>query len=228
MNETADLTADTVLGILDKSRVDAPTERGRVTRSKLMAAAEVCFAQTGFDGTTVAGITARAGVSHGNFYRHFTGKDAILIAVVADLYGDLRQASGGGGAVTKPTLDGLVQRNTAFFRNYAERRHLFRVTREAAARPEADLFRTMWLSVRGLFIERSNRWILQCQTQGHVGAALDAGATAAALGAMTEQMAYLELGLPKAEPTDALIEQLGYTSGLIWFNTLAGGDGRQA
>lgn len=212
--------AASALDLLDRSRALPPTARGRATRGKLLKAAERCFSDAGFDGTTIAAIAAAANVSHGNVYRHFTDKDDILIAVIAQLYGNLREASGSTGDTTAPTLAGLTRRNAAFFRKYNEHRHLFRVTREAAARPDAHDFRAMWLSIRGLFVERSARWIARCQQQGVVAADLNAGAVAAALGAMTEQLAYVELGLATAEPSRTLVEQLGRTCGLVWFNTL--------
>ncbi|MEL6877169.1 MAG: TetR/AcrR family transcriptional regulator [Pseudomonadota bacterium] len=211
------------LKLLERGQVEPPTARGRATRAKLVAAAERCFAESGFDGTTVAAIAAAADVSHGNFYRHFADKDQALIAVIAGLYGNLRSASGaevGGGDATEPTLAGLTRRNIAFFRNYAERRHLFRVTREAAARPDADEFRDMWLTIRQLFVTRSARWIRKCQAAGQVTDRLNADEIAAALGAMTEQMAYVELGLAKTEPTRAAVDRLGETSGLIWHRVL--------
>ena len=210
------------LELLERSQVKPPTARGRATREKLLAAAEDCFSASGFDGTTVAGIAASAQVSHGNFYRHFADKDDVLIAVIAQLYGNLRDASSAVGDTTVPTLEGLTRRNTAFFRRYCEHRHLFRVTREAAARPDAQPFRDMWLSIRGIFVERSARWIARCQEQGQIAADLDGRAIAAALGAMTEQLAYVEVGLATSEPPRSLIEELGATSGLIWFRTLTG------
>ena len=210
------------LELLERAQVEPPTARGRATREKLLVAAEECFSASGFDGTTVAAIAASAEVSHGNFYRHFTDKDDILIAVIAQMYGNLRHASSAVGETTVPTLAGLTRRNAAFFRNYCEHRHLFRVTREAAARPDAQQFRDMWLSIRGIFVERSARWIARCQDEGQVATDLDAHAVAAALGAMTEQLAYVELGLATTEPARDLIEELGATSGLIWFRTLTG------
>ncbi len=205
------------LSLLDRGLIEPPTQRGRATRAKLLAAAEDCFAKHGFEGTTIALIAATARVSHGNYYRHFADKDAILIAIIAHLYGDLREASGAGvDRTTEVTLESLVARNSAFFRNYAERRHLFRVTREAAARPDAHEFRQMWLSIRAIFVDRSAAWIKRCQENNLAAKELDARATAEALGAMTEQMAYVELGLSRDKPTPGKIEQLGRTAGEIW------------
>lgn len=215
---------DNTIDLLERARLEPPTARGRATREKLVQAAEACFADRGFDGTTIASIVSAADVSHGNFYRHFEDKDGILIAVIARLYTHLRKASGAQsvGLSTAPTLAGLTRRNIAFFRNYAENRHLFRVTREAAARPDADEFRQMWLSIRSMFVDRSARWIVRCQDSGDIAPGLDAEAVAAALGAMTEQLAYVELGLAVEEPARSLSDRLGQTCGLIWYRTLIG------
>ncbi|MGB7405709.1 MAG: TetR/AcrR family transcriptional regulator [Pacificimonas sp.] len=215
------MNADAVLDRLRAADIQPPTARGRATREKLMSAAERCFADRGFDGTAVSAIASEAGISHGNFYRHFDDKGDILIAVIARLYGDLRASGAERGIISAPTFAALKQRQIAFFTGYAARRHLFRVTREAAARPDAETFRAMWLSIRGIFVDRSAAWIKRCQTAGHVDAGLDAEAVATALGAMTEQLAYVELGLPKADPTPAVLEELGRTSALIWHRTLS-------
>uniref|UniRef100_S0DEZ7 Putative TetR family transcriptional regulator n=1 Tax=termite gut metagenome TaxID=433724 RepID=S0DEZ7_9ZZZZ len=52
-------------------------------RDQLIDVARVCFAEKGFDGTSIEEIAARAGVSKPVIYEHFGGKEG-LYAVVVD------------------------------------------------------------------------------------------------------------------------------------------------
>jgi len=52
-------------------------------RDQLLGVARVCFAEKGFDGTSIEEIAARAGVSKPVIYEHFGGKEG-LYAVVVD------------------------------------------------------------------------------------------------------------------------------------------------
>ena len=50
----------------------------------------------------------------------------------------------------------------------------------------------------------------------------DAAMIAEGLSSMTEQMAYVQLGLATEEPSDDLIERLGHATGVIWHRTIFG------
>lgn len=58
--------------------------RGEETRSAILAAAAASFAEHGYDGTGVAEICERAGVSKGAFYYHFEGKQALFLTLIED------------------------------------------------------------------------------------------------------------------------------------------------
>jgi len=67
-------------------------------REAILAAAAAAFARTGFPTTSIADISATAGVSHLIVYRHFDSKDAVLRAVYrrdADAVAE-GEAEGGG------------------------------------------------------------------------------------------------------------------------------------
>ena len=53
---------------------------GAATRQKLLRAALELFTTIGFRATTTPEIAARAGVAEGTIYRHFSGKEALLLA----------------------------------------------------------------------------------------------------------------------------------------------------
>jgi AcrR family transcriptional regulator len=55
--------------------------RREMYRQQIIAAAEVEFGRSGFDGTKVSDIAATAGVSQATLYKHFAGKDAIWDAL---------------------------------------------------------------------------------------------------------------------------------------------------
>ncbi len=200
-----------------------PTRKGQATREKLLAAAEVVFAHRGYENARVADIVAEAGISHGLFYRHFADKDAILGAVLDRLNARLRDTSGrvaSDGRV--PTLEQLQTRNIQFFREYAENRLLLRVSREAAARSGNGDFRTKWLANRERFVGRTYRWLQELEARAEITPLEDPLSIAEGLSALTEQMAYVEVGLADEDPSDARLEQLGRACGVIWYRTLFG------
>lgn len=58
--------------------------RGAETHSRLLKAAQECFAQSGYDATGVAEICRRAGLSKGAFYHHFPSKQAVFYELLND------------------------------------------------------------------------------------------------------------------------------------------------
>ena len=53
----------------------AKTRRGAQTRRRLVEAAATVFSEYGYSAARIADMVRMAGISHGNFYRHFPGKD---------------------------------------------------------------------------------------------------------------------------------------------------------
>src|SRR5688500_2767486 len=51
-------------------------------RAEILAAAERCFARSGFHQASMQEICAEAGMSPGNLYRYFPSKEAIIAAIV--------------------------------------------------------------------------------------------------------------------------------------------------
>jgi AcrR family transcriptional regulator len=101
------------------SRSPSPTlssigeARREMYRQQVIAAAEVEFAKTGFDGTKVTDIARTAGVSQATLYKHFEGKEEIWDALNQHRlheFTSLGLAAAGGSA---SRLDGLFSMLTA-------------------------------------------------------------------------------------------------------------------
>ena len=70
-------------------------------RSALLSAAATLFAQSGFKGVSIEDLGAAVGVSGPAVYRHFSGKQAVLAALLIDVSEDL--VAGGRSVVTEIT-----------------------------------------------------------------------------------------------------------------------------
>src|SRR5437867_10916660 len=104
----------------------AKTRRGAVTRARLVDAAATVFAEHGYNASRISDMVRLAGISQGNFYRHFQSKDEILLAVLEGPLDELRRASSvhSGAEPTEVVLAGLVAANRAYFSTYARHRHV--------------------------------------------------------------------------------------------------------
>jgi AcrR family transcriptional regulator len=199
----------------------AKTRRGAQTRQRLVEAAATVFSEYGYSAARIADMVRMAGISHGNFYRHFPGKDEILLAVLEEPLAELRRASG-RGPDHRTGLDKaeLIEANTSYFAAYARQRHLFRVMREAAAvNPD---FARLWLSVRQGFVGRTAHWLAGLVEAGRLEADLDVDLLAETLGSMMEHLAYVQIGLPAELPRPETIDALGRVTGESWYLILTG------
>ena len=66
-------------------------DRSQETREQLLASAEKCFSQSGYDATGVAEICADAQMSKGAFYHHFPSKHAVFMALLENWLKQLDQ-----------------------------------------------------------------------------------------------------------------------------------------
>jgi AcrR family transcriptional regulator len=194
-------------------------------RDSLLDAAAKMFADLGYERTRVSDLVAHAGTSHGNFYRHFKDKDEILLAVLRPLIDEVRIGSSADSDPNRlPTEAEFTERNVAFFRVYAKHRRLLRVMREAASRGgHESSFLELWLGQRDRFIARTERWLTRLQSNGVIPAAIRPRSLAEALGSMTEQIAYVRIGLATKAVPAREIEEIGRTCGRIWHASLSGG-----
>lgn len=193
-------------------------KRGLETRKRIIAAASQCFAEYGYAGTRISDIVHLAGTAQGNFYRHFSGLDDVFLAALEPCLEDLANARGSdlGGADRRQSL---VERNTAFLESYSRNRHLLRVMREAASIVGNDDFRRLWLKLRGDFVARTHRWLVRLQATGEIGDG-DFEMLAEALGCMTEQVAYVHIGLTPVSPRAEDIRRMAVVLSDVWERAL--------
>lgn len=57
-------------------------EKSRETQDELLRSALLLFQERGFFATTIADITQKAGYAKGSFYRHWQGKDDIILQLI--------------------------------------------------------------------------------------------------------------------------------------------------
>lgn len=77
-------------------------QRSEETKKHILTTAEACFAQDGYDATSVAHICQEAGVSKGAFYHHFDSKQSVFLAL---LYRWLAMMDGQMSLLTESTTD---------------------------------------------------------------------------------------------------------------------------
>jgi AcrR family transcriptional regulator len=210
MSEVAELNIEPI--------PEPPTPKGVMMRERLLKAAARAFTRKGYEFTRVEDIAKAARTSYGNFYRHFRNKDEVLMAVLRPLLDDVYLSS----RRRRPTQAGrlteaeFVENTVAFLKNYARHRELLRVMREAAARGEKASFYSMWIGERDRFVRRTTVWLTRLQAEGEIGPEIDPEIAAETFGAMTEQIAYVKIGLARETPSDAEIERIGTHCALIW------------
>jgi AcrR family transcriptional regulator len=196
---------------------DPPTPKGVAMRDRLLTAAAAVFARKGYELTRVEDIAKTAKTSYGNFYRHFRNKDEALIAVLRPLLDEVYRASRRrGGQTPKPSEAEFVQITIDYLRVYAKHRKLLRVMREAAARGNEASFFSMWIAERSRFTKRSAAWLTRLKASGEIAEDLDPEMLAETLGAMTEQVAYVKIGLAREKPSDAEIRRIGSHCAKVW------------
>jgi TetR/AcrR family transcriptional repressor of nem operon len=114
----------------------APKQK-RDTREKILESARRLFNRNGYSGVSIEEIMSNAGLTHGGFYRHFTGKDELYAAAVRQFLCKKRPAAWqrrrGPSTVTKPHAQRIV--DAYFSRAHFERlRQLLPAARDGVRR----------------------------------------------------------------------------------------------
>lgn len=107
-------------------RTGSRREQKARTRSAIREAALRCFAERGFSATGIADIAGAAGVAHGTFYVHYSGKEALLEEVLAEH--NLRLAQQLEPLIEPapgPSVDDVVRAAAEVFFDYWDRERAF-------------------------------------------------------------------------------------------------------
>lgn len=180
------------------------TDRGRRTRDALVVAARAVFEERGYDATRMSDLAEAAGVSHGTVYTWFSTKDAVLMAVIESLVGDLYDS------LRTPDDADPVGRieiaNRRYLDAYRANARLLEVVEQAATTDED--FRAVLAGLRRAHVERVAATLRHLQSDGLVRDDLDPHAAAAALCAMVEGFARHWFGRGEAHDEDVAVATL--------------------
>ncbi|WAL49282.1 TetR/AcrR family transcriptional regulator [Rhodococcus pyridinivorans] len=212
--------AYTQAGLTDRSTSHAkrPNKRGEATRERIVQAAIECFSEYGYTRTRISDITHRAKTAQGNFYRHFADLDEVFLAAMHTGLHELSEATS-RRTNSSGELAALIDVNVTYLHAYSRHRHILRLLREAAAASANEGFQQLWLQLREDFVARTRRWLQRLHERGDIGET-DFDLLAEALGCMTEQMAYVHVGLPASTPRRERIDELGRVLGECWYRAL--------
>ena len=173
-------------------------------RDALVAAARTVLERDGYAEARITDITAEAGVGTGSFYTHFTGKDEVFAAVMAELQDEMLHPhlgdhadgpgtaddhDGDGGVRSDGPVGSIRRAHVAYLSAYRDNaRFMALVDQVAALNPDLHAAR---LARGDAFAERNAGLIRRLQDQGLADPTLDPLPTAHALNAMASRMANL-------------------------------------
>ncbi|MFM7598284.1 MAG: TetR/AcrR family transcriptional regulator [Actinomycetota bacterium] len=180
------------------------TDRGRRTRDALVASARGVFEERGYDGTRMGDLAEAAGVSHGTVYTWFSTKEAVLMAVVDSLVGEL-YASLSAPDDADP-VSRIERANRSYLDAYRANARLLEVVEQAATTDEA--FRSVLTGLRKAHVDRVAATLRHLQDEGMARTDLDAHAAAAALCAMVEGFARHWFGRGETHDEDIAVATL--------------------
>jgi len=96
-------------------------QRKEQTRQRILTAARHLLDEHGYEGATLRGVALEAGVTAGTIFVHFAGKDALMMAALAD---EIQRLLGGAHAAfphDSPLIDQLHHHPRWLLRAYAQR-----------------------------------------------------------------------------------------------------------
>jgi AcrR family transcriptional regulator len=167
------------------------SERGRLTRGKLLSAAREVFEQNPYAEVRVDWITKKAAVSHGTFYTYFESLDAIFKVLIDELVLDLFASGHVPHTAGEGPSDRLLAANRQYLQAVSRHSALFFRLHEAAA---VDVpIRDRLMHDYEIFYARIAGGLERLQQQGLADAQLPPQVAARALGSMVESFALMWL-----------------------------------
>lgn len=127
----------------------ARTAEGVRTGAAIREAAADLFYERGYEATSLREVAARAGLQVGSLYNHISGKEELLVAIMADILEDLLEAQENALDGKTDTLDRLHAFISTHIRFHAERaRDVFIGNSELRSLSKANRRRVVSLRTR--------------------------------------------------------------------------------
>lgn len=125
---------------------------GEESRRRILDAAAEIAGERGYDGTSIAAVSARSGVSASSIYWYFADKDALIAAVIERSFERWLAAVSVPGEQTGPVADRLLAMTGAMAKALLETPDFVRLGMMLALerRPAEATARTKFLQVRAL------------------------------------------------------------------------------
>jgi AcrR family transcriptional regulator len=164
------------------------TNRGLRTRAKLVDSARAVFEEHGYADTSIAALTAAAGISHGSFYSYFSSKEQ-LFREVAAAFGDRMYAEIRAGVDTKDPLLRLQEENRRYFEIFQQNSRMIRMVEEVSR--DSPAFLEDRVKARRRVVGRVTRGMRRLQDEGRIDPTLNCRVASEALCGMVERMAVL-------------------------------------
>jgi AcrR family transcriptional regulator len=185
-------------------------DKARRTRNSLLRAAYEQFSETGYRGTKVGDICARAGVSLGTFYQYFHSRADVMSSLVAETI---------RGTIDQPQWrlthgpDGVRRLLRAYVETYEASAAFQGVWEEATHVDETQA--NVRRDLSRFLTEGVEREFRRGQRAGNLDADVDPAQLARALTAMVDRYCYLTYVFDPPEqpmPVDEAVDTLAY----IW------------
>jgi AcrR family transcriptional regulator len=182
------------------------TRRGRSTRIRLIAAAEVIFTRDGYLDAKITDISAEAGVANGSFYTYFESKEAIFRTVIADVIDAMFVAVTVPDDVEHEPHTRIEHQTRSFLRAYRKHAGLLAILEQTATFSPG--FGEMRREIRQAFRTRTEKGLLRMQQEGRIDPTLSPKCAAEVLGSMVSNFCYVSFVLGERYEEEVAVRTL--------------------
>lgn len=182
------------------------TRRGRLTRDRLIEAAEAVFTKDGYLDAKVTDIASTAGMASGSFYTYFESKEAIFTTVIRRVIDEMYAAATVPHDVDHDPHVRIEHATRAYLRAYREHAGLLAILEQVATFNPG--FREMRRTIRQGFRARTEKGLIRLQAQGRVAPDLSPRCAAEALTSMTSNFCYVSFVLGEVYEEEQAVRTL--------------------
>jgi len=206
--------------IVSRKDPDLLGAKGVRTRTALIRAGRAVFERKGYFESTLAEVTAEAGVAAGTLYTYFTNREELLSAIVEDAYAGTMQPSHSRPVDVGDPVERIVSGNLEYVSAFRRNRGLNKILDEARHLDPA--IRRLRLQRGEAFFARNAETIRRLQTAGRVEADIDPMLTARSLGLMVSRhchYVFVEPGDPEFDSADG-VQRLSTVLTSTWLRAI--------